>query len=127
MKDEWGLEPVRPDLPEPFRSNMIRWHEDLRIKWSFLKRYAPRGCEKCGTTDHLSVFAPRVFRSLTDEIMPVLRIGNEGAVRDLLDGIGAEVYCGKCARQIPSNGRWSGILEARRLEGELAKGEKTDG
>lgn len=128
MKDEYGLEPVRPDLPEPFRSNMIRWQEDLRIRWSFLKRSFPRGCKRCGTTDHLMARTPKTFRSLDDEILPALRCGNEGPVRDLLDAIGAEVYCGKCVRKVPSNGLWSGILEARRLEEEkLAKEKMTDG
>jgi len=125
MSDEWGLEPVREDLPEPFRSNMIRWHEDLRITWSFFKRFVRGGCKRCGTTDHLLAFTPKTFRCLDDEILPVLRRGDEGPVRDLLDGIGAVFYCGKCARKVPSNGLWSAILEARRLESEAK--EKLNG
>jgi hypothetical protein len=127
MPDDWGLEPIREDLPEPFRSNMIRWHEDLRVLWGFLKRYAPRGCERCGTRDHLTAFTPKTFRLLDKEILPALRIGDEDPVRDLLDGIGAELYCTRCARQVPKNGRWTDVQEARLQEiSKEGQDERTD-
>lgn len=119
-----------PQTPAEWAEWRQEREESLLAVSAFLNRYA-RGCCRCGTTEarFYGAYTPRTHHFIATTGSPaqeMILTGNEPFARDLLDAMGAEVFCAKCARQVPKNGRWSAILEARMeeiMEKEILNGE----
>jgi hypothetical protein len=94
--------------------------QEFKTVSAFLARYG-RGCKRCGTVEAkvYAAYTPETFHFIVTRNHPTWEMivtGREDFATEYLDRIGAEIYCATCARQTPSNGRWTAIQEARLAE-----------